>query len=102
MMRMAIFSKWISLVADAKKCRQATSPEFRDFGSEASGGLRAPLGTVWLSLGKLGEALGAQDGARMVPDGAKMVQDEAKTEPRWGPDEPRRKKKAEPTEVYTP
>ena len=68
----------------------------------ASGGLWAPLGTVWLSLGKLGEALGAKDGARMVPDGAKMVQDEAKTESRWGPDEPRRKKKAEQKEVYTP
>ena len=68
----------------------------------ASGGLWAPLGTVWLSLGKLGEALGAQDGARIVPDGAKMVQDEAKTEPRWGPDETRRKNKEEQKEVYTP
>ena len=37
----------------------------------------------------------------MAPDGAKMVQDEAKTEPRWGPDESRRKKTAEQKEVYT-
>ena len=86
----------------ASKRRQATSPDFRDLALGASGGLWAPLGTVWLSLGKLGEALGAQDGARMVPDGAKMIQDEAKTEPRWGQDEPRRKKKAKQKEVYTP
>ena len=39
---------------------------------------------------------------QMEPRWSKMVQDEAKTEPRWGPDEPRRKKKAEQKEDYTP
>ena len=44
----------------------------------ALGASGAPLGIVWLSLGKLGEALWTQDGARTPPDGAKMTQDEAK------------------------
>ena len=72
----------------ASKRRQATSPDFHDFGSES---LWGPMGASGDSLVKSGKAwgVGAQDGARMVPDGAKMVQDEAKTEPRWGPDEPR-------------
>ena len=66
----------------ASKRRQATSPDFHDFGSES---LWGPMGASGDSLVKSGKAWGGFGGPRWSPDGPRWSQDG----PRWSQDGPR-------------
>ena len=75
----------------ASKRRQATSPDFHDFGSESLWGPMGASGDILVKSGRAWGGFGgprwspdsprwSQDGPGWSQDGAKMVQDEAKTD----------------------
>ena len=69
----------------ASKRRQATSPDFHDFGS---GSLWGPMGASGDSLVKSGKAWGGFGGPKMEPGWPQMEPRWSKMKPRWPKMEP--------------